>query len=92
MGKQLGYNERKFIEKQVKRKVKKSEIARVLGVSHTTVGREVNNEKNWEWERVGKKVIKRYSAKKAQSNYENNKMRCGAKYKFIQDSKWLEYI
>ena len=85
--------ERKIVEKHLRKGDSKSEIARILGVSHTTIGREVNNEKNWEWWRKSNgKVVKIYNAEKAQKNYEQNKARCGAKYKFIKNEAGFAYV
>jgi len=89
--------ERKLIQELLVKKKKKVEIARILGRSHTTIGREVNNEKNWEyvrvpWFRGRKHVVKMYSWERAQKNHEQNKLRCGAKYKFAQDWSGMEFV
>ena len=44
--------ERKYIEVQLLRGVSKRQIAKVLGRSHSTICREVNDEKNWDYKRV----------------------------------------
>ena len=105
MHKQLTFKERQFIEKYWRMRWSnwsirwsKSRIARELGVSHTTVGREVNNPKNWDWTLIWvetsqlKKAVKIYNAKKAHANFTYNKSRCGAKYKFHKDKTWLDFI
>lgn len=95
MHKELTFKERQFIEKYWKRKWSKSKIARELGISHSTVIREINNPNNQDWIRIGTHpphVFKIYNAIKAQSNHENNKAKCGAKYKFNKDKRWLDFI
>lgn len=92
MGKQLCKRERKAIERFLVQGKSKSEIARILGVSHTTIGREVNNERNWDFVRVRKCVVKMYCAEKAQNNYHQNKLRCGAKYKFTKSERGFEFV
>lgn len=95
--KELGKVEREFIERYWLRGWKKSRIAWELGVSHTTVAREVDNPKNWDYTRVtvfrGRKhVVKMYSAEKAQANHGNNKRACGAKYKFADNESVLQFV
>jgi len=94
--KQLTFRDRQFIEKYFRKGWTKNKIANELRVCHTTVGREVNNSKNWDFVRTKSRLLttvrKMYCAEKAQKNYENNKRKCGAKYKFHKDKLWLDFI
>ena len=90
---QLSKPERQLIEKLWISGKSKREIARMLERSHSTICYAIKDIKNWDWVRKKSgKVIKTYCAKKAEKNFVQNKSRCGAKYKFIKDSRWLEYI
>lgn len=90
---QLSKPERQFIQQQWLKGKPKREIARMLGRSHSTICYAINNKKNLDYFRkLSGKVVKTYVAKKAQQHYEQNKLRCGAKYKFTKDESWLEYI
>ena len=79
--------ERKHLEFLWNKGISKRQIAKQMGRSHSTICRAINNPKNWEWKRTKSRLLttvsKSYSAEKAQSNYETNKMKCGAKYKFV---------
>ena len=80
--------ERKYLEFLWNQGKSKREIARILGRSHSTICRAINDERNWDYRRIpwfrGRKhVVKSFCAEKAQKNFEMNKSRCGAKYKFI---------
>ena len=89
--------QRKVIEQLNLKKKKKSEIAELLGVHRSRITRELNNPNNMErvwvtWFRGRKNLVKRYSAEKAQANYENNKKKCGAKHAHIKYPKVLKEI
>ena len=81
-------SERRYLELLWSKGTSKRQIARMMGRSPSTICRAINNEKNWDYKRVSwfrgrQHVTKTYCAEKAQKNFENNKSRCGAKYKFI---------
>lgn len=84
--------ERKFVEHHWSRGVSKRQIARMLGRSHSTISRAINNPKNQDYKRIGKKVVKTYCADKAQRSFIQNKMRCGAKYKLIKNEPLFREI
>jgi len=89
--------ERKYIEYHLLHGVSGLQIAKMLRRHHSTVYREINDERNWDYKRVpwfrGRQhVVKMYCAEKAQKNFELNKSRCGAKYKLIQDTEVFKKI
>jgi len=93
MYKQLTKPERQLIEKYWLSGKSKRKIAEMLDRSHSTICYAINNVKNWDWiKKRNGKVVKVYSAKKAEKNFVQNKSKCGAKFKFTKDPKLLEYI
>ena len=64
----------------------------MVAKSKVAVWKELSNPINWDFVRVNKKVVKGYSAVKAQQNYNNNRLNCGAKIKIFRDTRLLEYI
>ena len=89
--------QRKVIEQLNLKNMKKSEIAELLGVHRSRITRELNNPNNMErvwvtWFRGRKHLVKRYSAQKAQANYEKNKKKCGAKQAHTKYPKALKEI
>lgn len=67
-------------------------IANLLGRHRSTISRQLSNKKNLDFLRVKGKVVRTYSAIKAQDNYSKNKSNCGAKYKLFQDNNLIKYI
>lgn len=89
--------ERKVIEQLNSKNVKQSEIARLLGKHRSRISRELNNPKNLDrvwvtWFRGRKHLVKRYSAEKAQTNYDKNKKKCGAKRAYTKYPKVIPEI
>ena len=85
-------NERAILQKLLRKGFTVSEIANILGKHRSSVYRQINNKKNTDFVRIGKKVKRVYLAEKAQLNYEINKSNCGAKYKLLDDKKLIAYI
>ena len=75
---QLGEVERKQISRWLKEKKSKAEIARLLNVHRSTIGREIGNG-NYAWT-------------KAQKRYVFNKSRCGAKCKVAQNPELVKFV
>lgn len=92
-GKHLTYAERRILEERNLRGWKKATIARDLRKHRSTIGRELDDEKNWDYIRLSNGKVKRtYSAKKAQQNYKSAKKKCGAKFKYAKDPTLLPEI
>lgn len=88
----LDISERKLIQKLLLQGFSISSIANLLGRHRSTISRQLSNKKNLDFLRVKGKVVRSYSAIKAQDNYSKNKSNCGAKYKLFQDSNLIKYI
>lgn len=67
-------------------------IANLLGRHRSAISRQLSNKKNLDFLRVKGKIVRTYSAIKAQDNYSKNKSNCGAKYKLFQDNNLIKYI
>ena len=85
-------SERKLIEKLNRQGFSISSIAKLLDRHRSSIYRQINNKKNTDFVRIGKKVKRLYVANKAQSNYEYNKSNCGPKYKLLNDKNLVAYI
>lgn len=88
----LDISERKLIQKLHLDGLSISNIANLLGRHRSTISRQLSNKKNLDFLRVKGKVVRTYSAVKAQDNYSKNKSNCGAKYKLFQDNILIKYI
>ena len=88
----LNISERKLIQKLHLDGLSISCIANLLGRHRSTISRQLSNKKNLDFIKVKGKVVRSYSAIKAQDNYSKNKSNCGAKYKLFQDSNLIKYI
>lgn len=88
----LNIFERKLIQKLHSDGVSVSCIANLLGRHRSTISRQLSNRKNLDFLKVKGKVVRTYSAVKAQDNYSKNKSNCGAKYKLFQDTNLIKYI
>ena len=88
----LDVSERKSIQKLLLDGLSISCIANLLGRHRSTISRQLSNKKNLDFLRVKGKVVRTYSAIKAQDNYSKNKSNCGAKYKLFQDNNLIKYI
>ena len=84
--------ERRHMEFLWSKGTSKKQIANVLKRHHSTICRALNNQKNWDYKRIGKKVVKSYCAEMAQKNFDANKSKRGAKYKFIKNESVLAQI
>lgn len=84
--------ERNLIQKLNRQGYSVSSIANLLGRHRSSIYRQINNKKNTDFVRIGKKVKRLYVASKAQANYEYNKSNCGAKYKLLNDKNLVSYI
>ena len=86
---QLCEEQRKQISRWIKEKKKKAEIARLLNVHRSTIGREFKNNQ----ELLGGAIPKRkYSWEFAQHNHVSNKRKCGAKCKIRSNPELIKYI
>lgn len=88
----LNISERKLIQKLHSDGLSASRIANLLGRHRSTISRQLSNKKNLDFIRVKGKVVRTYSAAKAQDNYSRNKSNCGAKYKLFQDASLIKYL
>ena len=88
----LNISERKLIQKLHLDGLSISNIANLLGRHRSTISRQLSNKKNLDFIKVKGKVVRSYSAIKAQDNYSKNKSNCGAKYKLFQDNNLIKYI
>ena len=84
--------ERKIIENLSRKGLSASTIANLLGKHRSSVSRQLNNNSNTNFVRIGTKVKRIYVASKAHSNYLLNKSNCGAKYKLFKDNHLISYI
>jgi len=96
-GKDLTLPERKVIEKLYLKGKKKTEIAKLLGKHRSTIGRELNDQNNWDFKRVpwfrGRMhVVRTYCAQKAHANCLEARKNCGAKYKYLKDENFLKEV
>ena len=92
-GKHLTLPERRFIQDKNLKGWKKATIAQYLNKHRSTIGREIDDEKNWDHIRLRNgKVKKTYSAVKAQRNYDTAKLKCGAKLKYTKFPKLISTI
>ena len=95
--KDLSLPERRVIEQLNLKGKKKIEIAELLGVHRSTIGRELNDKNNWDYKRVSwfrgrKHVVKTYCADKAHANYLKARKKCGAKIKHTKDKEFLKEV
>jgi len=86
---QLSEDNRKQISRWKREKKSNAEIARLLGVHRSTVGREIKS--NMEWSYSAKPKLK-YSWELAQANHVANKKKCGAKCKVGRNLELVKYI
>lgn len=92
-GKHLTFAQRCIIEDKNLHGLKKAAIAKDFKKNRSTIYRELNDERNWDYMRLPNKKVKRtYSAKKAQKNYDEAKKQCGAKTKYSKKPKILKEI
>lgn len=98
----LNYEERKIIERLIREKCSKGEIAKLLHRDKSTIKREIKRGSVEQREKVHttskkidiplEKTVMKYFADVGQRRYENNRQRCGAKNKVIQCSKLVNYV
>lgn len=98
----ISYDERKIIERLLKKNTPKRQIARLLNRSITTIRKEIKRG-TVEQRKEVKTTSKRtdiplyttefvYYADNAQDDYKNNRKNCGCKCKAVQCSDFLTYI
>jgi len=89
---QLSKDEMRIIERLVRAKKSKSQIAKILGRHRSTIGRLVNKKENTDFVKVGGKIKRTFSAERAQKNYTKNKSKCGAKYKLFNYPELIQIL
>ena len=89
--KHLTIKERAQIELLVKQGVKKSEIARIIGISRSTLYNELNKGTVEQMD-TQLKIHKEYFAETGQAIYEQNRKNSHKSYKFVKAFDFIKYL